>query len=270
MVKGMEHLHRMNELMKEFKMEMEALQKVDMEHRERYRVVEDMLVDLDHVPEILSLNGSESAKTISLYRKTLLERNDLQDYFSFINTHGKELEFLRGTVESVVPRFEKFFNNYESDMYRFRTEEGYDFFNQFKEVDKRTAKKYVMPSGKVVGTDNVVEVNLVENMASKPNETESTNITHVEKVQPVSKTRCKVSTAGNQWYIREDSEDILNTANIVEVVEYILDNSDKEFVMNPAEKKRLLHFIKMVKKKPKGKSLFFIDGVKRLEADWTA
>lgn len=278
MVKGMEHIHRIKELMKEMKTQLELLKESEVAHRKEYPVVKNQLIDFEHIPENVSMSGSESAKFIRDYREALLERNSMNDFFSVLNTIGKDLAFLDSTVQSILPRLIQYGVRSEGSFYRFRTDEIFDFASTFKSVEKRAEKKMVpkdsAPAQPVTSVEPDVEESLTQNVEQTVVEMlkeAPAELNEVEKETPLvvapKKTvhPCRITNAGKLWQVYRDGEALLSTKNMDELIQYLVDEDVEEMKIQKAEKKRLLTFIARLKMKTKGKTLHFVDGVKELE-----
>lgn len=278
MVKGMEHIHRIHELMKEMNVQLEQLRASEKEHRKEYPIVQNQLIDFEHIPENVSLSGSESAKFIRDYREALLKRNHLKDFFAVVNTIGKDLAFLDSTVQSILPRLTHYGVRSESDFYRFRTDEMFDFASTFKSVEKRAEKEMVRMKENKTETlssetdgleehpSRVVSESMVEMLqealpSSSEHEIETPlSVTQKKVVHP-----CRITNAGKLWQVYRDGEALISTKSMDELVQYLVDENVEHMKIQQAEKKRLLTFISRVKMKTKGKTLHFVDGLKELE-----
>lgn len=278
MVKGMEHIHRIQELMKEMNVQLEQLKEAEKEHRKEYPITQNQLIDFEHIPENVSLSGSESAKFIRDYRETLLKRNHLKNFFAVVNTIGKDLAFLDSTVQSILPRLTLYGVRSEETYYRFRTDEMFDFASTFKSVEKRAEKQMVrmkenktqILSTKTECFEEDASGHVVESMLETLRESlPSSNEHEIEKMPSVTQKKavhpCRITNAGKLWQVYRDGEALISTKSMDELVQYLVDEDVENMKIQQAEKKRLLTFISRVKMKTKGKTLHFVDGVKELE-----
>lgn len=291
MVKGMDSLHRIKQLLSELQVEMKNLEQETIDHREELPYLEKQIVDLQHIPENLSMNGSESARFTKRFSNTLHSRRDLKDFFDIFNTLHQDINRVKSCVNDVTPRFIKIMEEQER-VYVFRTPEMFDFFQSFKNSDSRTRVSVLAPKGMspVMKPESILPIH--EQSVMKISNTQSEVLDALTETEVISDEKTvnkvevpfikaelssevkgsfkkdsikKVYRNGKTWFIEIDAVVVFSSDKVEEIIMYLIDNDIQEFRTGAKAKQFMVSGIAKIKRMKKNTSLYYMEKMNELD-----
>lgn len=292
MVKGMETLYRVKNLLVELQLEMKNLQKETQLHREELPYIEKQIVDLQHITENLSMNGSESARFTKMLSHTLHSRRELKDFFDTFNTLQKDANRLKMCINDMTPRFVKYVDQQERS-YVFRTPEMFDFVQSFKNAESRSRVTIEAPKGmsQVMKPESISPIQedavtaivdiqkeglqvmptLLKSVPKKEveNTVKDTQIPAPAQVvvEPSTNTDSinRVYRNGKTWFIDIDEAVVFSSDKVEEIVLYLIDKNIQEFRTGAKAKQFLVSGIAKIKRMKKNTSLYYMEKMNELD-----
>lgn len=283
----MESLHRVKHLLVELQLEMKNLQKETDLHIEELPYVENQIIDLQHIPENLSMNGSESARFTKRLSNTLLSRRGLNDFLETYNTLEEDITGLKKCINDMTPRFVEYVEEHERT-YVFQTPEMFDFVQSFKNIDSRTRIALEAPKGmspvmkpesispihedavKAVTDIQVEEPQVVipEVAETAPEKEVETSAPVPAKVEPLTNIGSinRVYRNGKTWFIDVDEVVLFSSDKVEDIVLYLIDKDIKEFRTGAKAKQFLVSGIAKIKRMKKNTSLYYLEQMNELDA----
>lgn len=229
MLKGLQHLQKIQQLSTELVSELEALRQGEEEHREEYRSLQNQLIDLDHIPEMISLSGSESAKFVRKMRESMNTQQEYHQYFATLNELYSFFNDLEENVEFVSHRLNQLFSN-QTSHYRFKTDEIHEFMNSFSKAPTRLRSPYIPPTKRSNQKVNTVEKEkILANVVRKP-----------LKKEPIYHW---ISVEKADWTVKLFGKVVFETFSIPELLMYLVENNIQEVRIRDTERKRITAFL---------------------------
>lgn len=105
--------------------------------RETYTHIANETIDLHHLIELMPTQAHESARIVSRFRDLRGQRRDAKNKMSFFNEVLPSFVKATSAIEQVVVDLSLYRRNIIEPFYRFRTQEGKDFADSFKNVEDR-------------------------------------------------------------------------------------------------------------------------------------
>lgn len=105
--------------------------------KETYAHIANETIDLHHLIELMPTQAHESARIVSRFRDLRGQRREAKNKMSFFNEVLPSFVKATNAIEQVVVDLSLYRRNIIEPFYRFRTQEGKDFADSFKNVEDR-------------------------------------------------------------------------------------------------------------------------------------
>lgn len=247
MVKGLQSLERIQELMGELVKEIDVFFSAKEEHFNEVGNFNNFHVDVAHTVENVQMNEDEAVALVQSWRNILHERREMKECISIHNQMQNEMHTLRHSLVKAKQHITETRDMEEAknSSYRVRTEEMAQFLNEIPNTKSRSRVRLI--------SDTKPEKKHVEKSAVMVNVKAEASVASVATVAPPEKTTqnekhrnvAKLKRIQKHWVVFDGIRALYNTDKLTDAIEYMIEEGLEDVQV---EEKNRVHVANQINK----------------------